>query len=180
MSGGAPPLQFTWDGEAMRPKNARIADKHFVIGQEYLLEERHQRSQVSHAHYFAVVEEAWRNLPESMAERFPTAEHLRRYALIKEGFCKSHTLTCSSKKAAEKVAAFIRPADEFSVVTINRNTVTRYVAESQSYKTMDKARFQQSKEAVLGFVSHLIAVKPEQLKNQVRGVPTQSLAREEK
>ena len=37
-----PPLQFEWSGEAMVPVYARLADRHYVIGQRYFLEEHRE------------------------------------------------------------------------------------------------------------------------------------------
>lgn len=155
----APPLLFTWNGDGFTPATAywgRQADKHFVIGENYELVEHHGRSHKSHAHFFAVIHDAWQNLPEEMAERFPTEEHLRKYALIKAGYADTNTLVCSSKAEALRVAAFMRPTDEFAVITVKDSTVTRYVAQSQSTRAMGAKVFQESKDATLGILSQMV------------------------
>ncbi|ASP85042.1 MULTISPECIES: hypothetical protein [Sinorhizobium] len=158
------PVLLQWNGEAFEPANrhwARECDKRFVVGEFYTLAEHNDRSKASHNHYFAAVAEAWQNLPEiyagmSFAE---SSEHLRAYALIKKGYCDTHTIVCSSKAEAKRLAAFIRPIDAFSVVDVKEATVTRYVAKSQSMKAMDKQEFQESKTAVLDYLDDLIGVE---------------------
>lgn len=156
------PIACTYDGESFVPlkRFAAICDKQYVIGETYLLAEHQQRSQATHNHYFACIHEAWANLPEEASERFPTPEHLRRFALIKAGYHDSHTLTCSSKAEALRLAAFIRPVDEFAIVTVQDATVTRYSAKSQSMRAMGKRVFGESKAAVLAILDDMIGVKP--------------------
>jgi hypothetical protein len=158
-----PPLAYDWDGEAMRPRHPKLADRHYVIGESYVLAPYEVRSRSSHCHQFAAINEAWMNLPESLAERFPTAEHLRKFALIRAGYCDSQTHVASSRAEAVRIAAFIRPTDEFAVVTVEGPTVTRYTAKSQSERAMGKAEFQRSKQAVLDVIAELIGVTPESL-----------------
>lgn len=152
----APPLQFQWDGEAMVPKVPRLADAHFVVGEVYTLEERQTRSLQTHNHYFASLTEAWTNLPEEAAERFPTVDHLRKFALIRSGFRDERTFVCASKAEAQRLAAFIKPIDEFALIVSHEATVTVYTAKSQSMRAMGKSDFQKSKEAVLDYVASLI------------------------
>lgn len=159
----APPMVFTWDGEHMVPLRPRLADEHFVIGQRYTLTEFHQRSAASHNHYFAAVHDGWQNLPEHMADQFPTPEHLRKFALIKAGYADSQSVVCASRAEALRVAAFVRGADEFSVVTVSESTVTRWTAKSQSMRAMGKKVFQESKTAVLDVIAAMISVAPRQL-----------------
>jgi hypothetical protein len=158
-----PPLVFQWDGEAMVPAHSRLADRHFVIGETYTLVPREDRSAASHRHYFASVAEAHNNLPESWALRLPTSEHLRKYALIKAGYCDSQTLIARSAASARDIAAFLRPIDEFSIVTVEGCAVTRFTAKSQSERAMGKKDFQASKEAVLDIISELIGVDRREL-----------------
>jgi protein gp37 len=70
-------------------------DAEFVVGDVYQMVVQEQRSMRSHAHYFASVNEAWLNLSESDAERFPSVEHLRKFALIRTGFANSRQLVAS-------------------------------------------------------------------------------------
>lgn len=160
------PLTFTWDGEAMVPKVPRLADKYFVVGEVYPLIVHEERSINSHRHYFASVHDAWQNLHEDYAADFATSEHLRKYALIKAGYCDRRSIVCASKAEAVRFGAFVKPIDEFAIVTVSEATVTVYTAQSQSMKAMGKVDFQASKTAVLDIVSAMIGVKPAQLKHE--------------
>lgn len=154
---------FRWDGESMVPLRPKLADRDFVIGEAYHLEVVEERSAKSHRHYFASLNEAWQNLPDTALERLPTSEHLRKFALIKTGYHDSKSIVASSKAEAQRFAAFVRPAEEFCIITVEGATVTVFTAKSQSQKAMGKEMFQASKDAVLAYVSALIGVDRQEL-----------------
>jgi hypothetical protein len=158
MSDTPPPLPFVWDGESLVPKLPRIADRHYVIGETYRMAPMEDVSTQSRGHYFAALKEAWQNLPEDQAERFPDPETLRKYALIRTGFRDERSLVCSSKAEAERVAGFIKARDQYAVVVVKAATITEYTAKSQSARAMGKEEFQRSKQAVLDYVATLIGV----------------------
>jgi hypothetical protein len=160
-----PPMIMTWDGEALKPvrRFQKIADQRLVVGEQYRVDPEEERSLQSHQHYFAIVNEAWRNLPEGVAERFPTQEHLRKWALIKAGYFDNRSVVCASKAEASRVAAFVRPLDEYAVVVVSEAVVTIYTAKSQSTRAMGKESFQASKNAVQGVLAELVGVTSEAL-----------------
>lgn len=152
-----PPLRFDWTDEGvMRPKVPKLADKHFVVGMEYMLVPHEERSMRSHRYYFASINEAFKNLPEDLAERFPTPDALRKYALIKGGYRDEKTFVASSKAEALRLAAFVRPMDEYAVVTVREVVVTVYTAKSQSVRAMGKDEFRASIDSVLDVVAGMI------------------------
>lgn len=160
------PVLWRWDGEAMHPLSqvwAKRADQQFVIGETYRMEAREERSARSHSHYFACVHEAWMNLPEHEALRYPTAEHLRKYALVMTGYRDERTIACASKAEAERVAAFVRPMDDYAVVSVREAVVRVWTAKSQSVRAMGKKPFQESKTKVLDFLADLIGADPTSL-----------------
>jgi hypothetical protein len=163
MSGA--PLAFTWDGEAMRPLPAFVAaaGERFGVGEVVALAPAELRSSPSHRHYFACVREAWVNLPEGLAERFATEEHLRKYALIKAGYRDERSIVCTSTAEARRIAAFVRPIDDYSIITVRDTVVTQFTAKSQSLEAMGKSQFQASKDAVLGLLAEMIGVEPSAL-----------------
>lgn len=150
------PLAFRWDGEHMVPLNPRAADRQYVVGERYHLEHREERSSQSHAHYFAALNEAWQSLPDELAEQFPTEAHLRKFALIRSGFRDERSVIASSKAEALRLAAFVKPMDEYAVVSVSGAAVVVLTAKSQSMRSMGKAEFNRSKDAVLDFVAGLI------------------------
>ena len=162
------PIIFRWDGDAMVPVNRRFAkacDERFVVGAEYPLEAYEHRSSASHRHYFAAIYEAWSSLPEGMGDRFPNPEHLRKFALIRCGYRDERTIVAASKAEALRLAAFIRPMDDFAIVTTDGATVTVWTAKSQNLRSMDKATFYKSKEAVLCYLGSLLSVAASEIEN---------------
>jgi hypothetical protein len=145
------PITFTWDGESMVPQKRfqQLCDKQYVIGETYPLVVHEPRSSNSHNHYFASLTEAWSNLPDDISAQFPTVDHLRKFALIKAGFRDERSVACSSKAEAQRVAAFVKPIDDFAIVTVVEAMVTIYTAKSQSMRAMGKTVFQDSKDKVL-------------------------------
>jgi hypothetical protein len=158
-----PPMPFKWTGATMVPLQPQRAESFFDVGERYVLVQHQERSQSSHNHEFGWLREAWVNLPDNLAERFPSEEHLRKWALIRAGYSDSQTITCNSKAEAQRVAAFIRPIDEFSVVIVAGPTVTRYTAKSQSRRAMGGADFQRSKTLIMEVIAKLLGVDPENL-----------------
>lgn len=162
-----PPIPMTWDGDAFVPASAhwaRLADKHFVVGQTYPLEVREDRSSASHRQYFSCINEAWQNLPDHLAERFATPDHLRKYALIKTGWRDERSIACSSKAEALRLSVFVRAMDDFAIVTVSEAVITVYTAKSQSLKAMGKADFQKSKDDVLGLLASMIGTNADELR----------------
>lgn len=160
------PQGFTWDGEAMVPRSPRLADKAYCVGETYLLVPHEERTSATHNHEFAWLKDAWLNLPEALADQFPTQEHLRKRALIDGGFYNETIIDAGTNAAAIRVAAAIRQMDEFALVFVRGVHVIRRVAKSQSRRAMNKQEFQASKTAILEIVSGMIGVKPAQLTGQ--------------
>jgi hypothetical protein len=156
------PIVFQWDGEAMVPASqfwSRKADEAFVIGEHYKLVEHHDRSGVSHRHFFAVVNQAHGNLPDDLLDQYPTAEHLRKKALIWKGYRDERTIVASSMAEAQRIAAFVKPMDDFAVVTVKDAVIRVWTAKSQSVKAMGAKDFQASKQDVLDFLDDLLGVE---------------------
>jgi len=159
------PLYFRWDGDQMvpLPRFADRARKQYAVGETYRLVEENERSQQSHSHFFAAINEAWKNLPHDIAESYPSANHLRRWALVKAGFADERSIVAGSNEEARRIAAFVRPSDPYAVITVGGCVVKVFTAKSQSRKAMNKADFQSSKTAVLEIVSALVGVSADEL-----------------
>lgn len=156
------PLTFAWDGDVMVPVAScrRAANEHFVVGERYRMDVVEERSQKSHSHYFAAIHEIWSSLPDDKAVHFPTAEHLRKFALIRCGYSDQRQIVCASKAEAQRVARFVKPMDEYAVVTTHEAVVSVFTAQSQSRKAMGNRDFQDSKMKVLEYLSGLVGVAP--------------------
>lgn len=162
------PIRFAWDGEAMKPVTrywAREADKRFVVGETYTLDEIHVRSHATHAHYFACIKAAWETLPDELTAQYPSAEHLRKTALIRTGYNTMVQHVCKSASEAERLAAIIKPYDTYQIVEVKGSIVTVWHALSQDHRSMDKATFQASKENVLQWIGDLIGADPTELRS---------------
>lgn len=160
-----PPRLFrmVWRDGAFVPegRTAMFCDQEFGEGEVVTFERHEERSVNSHNHYFACINEAWNNLPEA-DERFPNPEALRKWALIRSGYCTEASVVCDSPEQAHTVAAFMGYS-EGVIIVVRDNIVKRYVAKSQSLKAMNKEEFQRSKSDVLDTIAELIAVKRKRL-----------------
>jgi hypothetical protein len=164
------PITYRRVGDALVPKQKWLFDRGFVDGQEYELAIHEPRSTKSHDHYHATVREAWKNLPEKIAKRFPDADALRKFALIRCDFYKERTVVCDTEEAATQVAALAGSMDDAAVVTIQGTVVTVAVARSQKTTgagAMNKEEFQRSKQAVLEYIANLIGVDVATLSAQI-------------
>ncbi|WP_406853524.1 hypothetical protein ABEG18_13205 [Alsobacter sp. KACC 23698] len=159
------PLPFRWSGEAFEPLRgfAKRANNLFVVGEVYRLEPVEDRSSASHKHEFAWLKEAWQNLPETLAEQYPTAEHLRKRALIDAGFYDETIVDAGTQAAAIRVASFVRAREEFTLVIVRGTFVVTRTAKSQSVRAMGNKDFQRSKAAIMDVVSELIGVTSTEL-----------------
>lgn len=161
-----PPISMQWQGDAFTPASnywAKKCDEHFVVGEFYTLEIRQDRSARSHAHYFASVNEAFNNLPDELSARFPTAEHLRKWALIRAGYRDQKPIVCANANEASIVASYIRPLDDYAAVSVRDDIVIVLTAKSQSYRAMGAKEFQKSKTAVLEILAKLIGTTTQAL-----------------
>lgn len=153
-----PPMLFEWSGEAMVPGRRfhNVANATFTVGEVYRMEVQEQRSLISHNHYFATLQGIWESLPERYGDQITSVEHMRKWALIRTGFRDERSIVCASKAEAARVAAFIKPMDEFAIVVVSEATVSVYTAKSQSMKAMGAKEFQRSKEAVLDYCQGML------------------------
>ena len=159
------PVVFTWTGDAMVPHSRykQICNRQFVANEEYPLVVLEERSRASHNAFFAAVSEGWHNLPETIAIRFPTEDHLRRWALVQSGFFDEREFECESAEKAKELAAFIRKVDTYAVIHLHERKIIVRDAKSQSLAAMGKDTFQASKTAVLDLIESLTGVKPGEL-----------------
>lgn len=161
-------IVFTWrtdiaDG-AMVPlaRFAMDCEKQFVNGHRYRLAEIEHASDKSRRFYFASIDEAWSNLPESMLGRWPTPTHLRRWALIQAGFCNQRVYACANREEALRLAPFVATMDFYAVVIPKDDVVMVFTAQSQRRSNMKKKVFQESSQKVLEIVWNLVGLTPEE------------------
>lgn len=138
-----------------------FCDEEFGEGEVVTFERHEDRSTASHNHYFASIKTAWDNLPENDA-RFPNPEALRKWALIKGGYCTEATIVADTEEQAKTIAGFMGH-QEGVIIVVKENVVKKFTAMSQSVKAMNKQEFQLSKVAVLDIIAELIEVTRKRL-----------------
>lgn len=155
------PCRYEGEGEFRATSNywANRLDRELTVGEVYQFVEHKERSDASHNHFFASVKNGFDNLPDELKGEYPTPDHLRKKALIRKGYRDERDIVLSSAAEAERVAAFMRPIDDYAVV-VNIGTVVRiWTAKSQKKNSMDNREFQKSKTDVLEFIDDLLGVE---------------------
>jgi hypothetical protein len=142
----------------------RLEDREAVV-----LEVRRGRSERSHRHAFAFIDEAWRSLPED-CQGMPWAASpttLRKWALISTGHCDCTTVDAGTKASAERVAAVMstlaNQAHGFAVVAVRGTSVTVWTPHSMEVRRMGGEAFQQAKQDVLEHLAALLEVEAAEL-----------------
>jgi len=74
-----------------------------------------------------------------------------------------HRTYHDAKTEARRLAAFIKPMDDYALVSVKDNVVVVFTAKGQSLRAMDRAEFQQSKDAVLQILGDMLSVTPAEL-----------------
>jgi hypothetical protein len=149
------PLLYEGNGlfRCLHPKRVKLD-----VGAVHGWQMAEHRSKSSHDHFFACVNEAWKNLPEDLADDFPSPEHLRKWSLIKAGFCSETRIVCANNSEAMTLATKAKSLDKYSVVAIDEKAVTIWTADSQRRDAMGRQAFQEAKERALHIISNLLGV----------------------
>lgn len=162
-----------WDGEALTPTGhygLSAAREAMDPGDVVIVEIDHPRSQNSHRHQFAEINEAWRHLPESLQEApwAASPETLRKHALIATGFADTYSIDCGAKATAERVRMALASAEAgkhgYAIAKVRGPLVIVWTPQSQSMRAMGGKRFQESKQAVLNWIAAQIGVDAEELR----------------
>lgn len=163
------PLPLVYEGQGVFraiPRAVAACVERFGQGEVVTMEEIEERSEISHRHEFAWLREVWATLPESIAADFPSAEHLRKRALIATGWCTVRDYPCTSRAEAVRLAATLRgELDDYAAVIVSDAVVRVCRAKSQARNKMKAADFQASKTSVLQWVGDLIGATPDQIQN---------------
>lgn len=147
------PMLYEGNGlfRCLHPKRVKLD-----VGAVHGWQMAEHRSKASHDHFFAIINEAWKNLPEDMGDDFPSPEHLRKWALIKAGFCSETRVACANNNEAMTLATKAKEMDKYSIVAIDGKAVTIWTADSQRRDAMGRQAFQEAKERALHIISNLI------------------------
>src|SRR5215831_7538972 len=165
------PLMCKWTGETLEPLAyfRKIASSQFKPGETYRIVEVESRSWNSHRHFFACINEAWRNLQEDDSDRFPSPDHLRKWALTFTEFCIVREYGAASRAEALRVASHLRKGEIYKRVEIDGTIVREFTPMSQALAAMPNNRvFQRSKDAVLDVLARRLGVTIEELEEAGR------------
>jgi len=144
----------TGDFKTLHPARA---DKELVIGEVLRWEVAAERSPESHRHLFAVIAEAWANLPERLAEEFPNPEALRKWALVEAGHCTVTALAFANNHEAMRAAMLMRELDGYAQIGVNDKAVVVRRAKSIAYMAVRrKDEFRVLKDKVFHALSVLV------------------------
>lgn len=167
-------IRMIWDGGALVPDgNAATAalHDHLGAGEVLYVDIDPERSKRSHGHQFAFVRRAWATLPEHLTGQpwAATPDTLRKYALIRTGYCKTELVAVGSAERALRVVSAMKAAlradeDEgFSVVEASGPVVMIFRPETQKLRAMGHDRFQESKQAIGEWLAALLGVPVEEM-----------------
>lgn len=165
------PMMYRWSGTVMQPMRyfAELAHAQFKPDEVYWLVEHGDRRMTSHRHYFACINEAHANLKEDEHQRWPTPEHLRKWALTFTPFCDVRHFRAMTRKEAERVLEFLDNQPYFCRVEIRGQEVVQFVPLSQSFAAMpDQRTFAQSKRAVLDVLARHLGTSVDELEEAGR------------
>lgn len=165
-------ISFIWDGRSMIPldRYRSLASRQFRPGNVYPMIPHRDRSMKAHGLYFKAIEVAWQNLPEewqrrrdSNLDRFPSSTHLRKWALIQEGFANRIERICKSHEDAIEWGKFIREElDPYAVLEVAGDVLVIWTAQSQD-ANMGHDEFQRSMDKVMGRVAHMLGISADEL-----------------
>lgn len=161
-------MRCVWDGKAFAPVGIPAQQwcrETLDENENVAVDVSRVRSKQSHNHQFAEIIGLWTTLPETMHDLpyAKSADALRKHALIACGYCDTEVIAADDTEAAWKIAAMSKRWTEaaygYSVVDVTGSVVTVYTPHSQSYRAMGKKTFQESKDAVLQWISHKMGIE---------------------
>lgn len=141
----------------------QILDEHLTAGDLVCLTEDNSRSMKQHRWLFALVRKAFDTLPMDQVLRFPSEEHLRKYALIKAGWCDINTQSFSTPEMAKlaakafKIGANITTDGRNFTMTVVRDDTVMYVTpRSISLRACKGAEWESACQGVVNYLCELL------------------------
>ncbi len=96
---------------------ADVCDRDYRTDETCVAHIIEERSMKEHNLYFACLNEAWNNLPENIANRFPTVTHMRKIGLIECGYYNERMIVLPDHESAKNVATFVGD-DQYAVISV--------------------------------------------------------------
>lgn len=170
----APKIIYECTADGMRPLafHRELFAREFEIGKRYSLIEFDERSPENHNHLFMLITGYWHNWPENYPRELPSAETLRKHALIQTGhYIHAEMAHASLEAATAYVRDFLLHVDyaEGSIVSTPNGTATvMRIAKTLKKKVMEAAEFNKAKADVLDFCQSVTGIAPEQMEREVK------------
>ena len=134
---------------------------------------KHHRSDVAHRHFFAIINEAWKQWPESAQFQPEDAEHLRAYLLVKAKHCDRLDVRCRNSDAISlrmQIDALLRSYGDGKppLMHVYSWGIRVFRPRSISYAACDRKTFQAVSETVFEIIEDALGVKINDLKREAR------------
>ncbi len=100
------------------PRFGNMCGRQYHYGEEYPLVPLEARSRASHNQYFAALHDGFMNLPEKIAARWPSEEHLRKWLLVETGWFEEKEFDFDTEAQAKRLGTFIRTEDEYARIAV--------------------------------------------------------------
>lgn len=165
------PIIFVWTAEGAMvplPRFRKMCDEQFAVHEEYPLVVHRNRNMNQHRAYFASLNDCFENLAEQYTGVFPSAEHLREWALCQTEFCTVTHEAYETKADALRAAKAIRKLAPYAVLSVADSTLVTKHAMSQSVRAMGKETFEASCKAVLDVVAGMANLTPAEARKEGR------------
>lgn len=130
--------------------------REYPVGSSASFDEQKARSSAQERRWFGILKTTWDNMDDHLRRRFPDPEALRKWALIRAGWCESREFVAEGEEAAALTAAGLRWAEPYSIVVQAGNVVFAYRAKSQGRKAMGRQQFAEFTERGLAHISELL------------------------
>jgi hypothetical protein len=160
---------FVWTAEGTMvplPRFRKLCDELFAVHEEYPLIEHHGRNMRQHRAFFASVGDVFDNLAEEYEGIYPSAEHLREWALCQTEFCTVTHEVYETRKDAIQAAKALRRLAPYAVISVVDTTLVTKHAMSQSVRAMGKEVFEASCKAVLDVVAGMARMTPAEARRE--------------
>ena len=102
--------------------------------------------------FFAQIRDVHSNLRDEHRQRWPSAEIMRKHALINVGYCDSMQVAAGSKAAAPRIADAFKHMDRYCLVDVRDSVLTVFTARSMSRNSLRKPQFHEVAEAALHWI----------------------------
>lgn len=132
--------------------------REYPLGAVVAFDEHEEASDAHRNWWFAVLDKAWRNLPDDLRRRFPDKDALRAHVLIKAGWCNSVEFVADSDDKVATVAASLRWTEPYAIVQRVGDVGFAYWPKSQ--KGMSRTQFKDVTNRGVMVLAEMLGVDP--------------------